>query len=132
MIQPMAGYKGYGLSLLIDVFTGVLSGSGFSTGVRTLYQQLDVPSGIAHTCGALRVDRFMPVPEFCQRLGQLIELLRNCPTAPGCERVYLPGEIETEIAQQRRADGIPIHSVLREELAAVAAQFGVPECPPLL
>ena len=49
LIQPMAGYKGYGLSLVLDIFTGVLSGGGFATGVRTLYRELDTPSGIAHT-----------------------------------------------------------------------------------
>src|SRR6185295_5466491 len=61
LIQPFGGYKGYGLSLLIDILTGVLSGGGFSTQVRTLYQQMEVPAQVAQTCAALRVDAFMPL-----------------------------------------------------------------------
>ena len=48
LIQPFGGYKGYGLSLLIDVLTGVLSGGGFSSHVKSLYTQLESPSQVAH------------------------------------------------------------------------------------
>src|SRR5439155_26643393 len=72
LIQPFGGYKGYGLSLLIDILTGVLSGGGFSTRVRTLYQQLETPSEVAHTCAALRIDAFMPLREFHQRMEEII------------------------------------------------------------
>ena len=51
-------YKGYGLSLMIDLLTGVLSGGGFSTQVRTLYKELEIPSQSAHLCAAIRVDAF--------------------------------------------------------------------------
>jgi LDH2 family malate/lactate/ureidoglycolate dehydrogenase len=125
LIQPMAGYKGYGLSLVLDIITGVLSGGAFSTGVRTLYRELESPAGIAHTCAALRVDRFIPLPIFQQRIGEMVELLRSCPTAPGAERVYVPGELEHATAQLRRAEGIPIHRVLLDELNALAAELGV-------
>src|SRR5688572_30634809 len=60
LIQPFGGYKGYGLSLLIDILTGVLSGGGFSTHVRTLYKEIETPAAIAHTCAALRVEAFLP------------------------------------------------------------------------
>src|SRR6185503_10206934 len=70
LIQPFGGYKGYGLSLLIDILTGVLSGGGFSTQVRTLYQQIETPSQVAQTCAALRVDAFMPLAEFRQRVDE--------------------------------------------------------------
>src|SRR6266545_5189055 len=78
-IQPLGGYKGYGLSLLLDVLTGVLSGGGFSTQVRTLYQDVGNPSQVAHACGALRVDAFMPCAEFCRRMEEMIQLLHSCP-----------------------------------------------------
>ena len=107
LIQPMAGYKGYGLSLVLDIITGVLSGGAFSTGVRTLYRELESPAGIAHTCAALRIDRFIPLPIFQQRIGEMVELLRSCPTAPGAERVYVPGELEHATAQRRRAEEFP-------------------------
>jgi LDH2 family malate/lactate/ureidoglycolate dehydrogenase len=96
MIQPFGGYKGYSLSMLIDILTGVLSGGGFSTHVRTLYQDLETPSQVAHTCAALRIDAFMPLAEFHQRMDQIIGPMCSCPAAPGVERIFVPGEIECE------------------------------------
>lgn len=125
-IQPLGGYKGYGLSLLLDVLTGVLSGGGFSTQVRTLYQELDHPSQVAHACGALRVDTFMPLFQFAQRMEALIEQMHSCPTAAGCERIYVPGEIEHHTEQRRTVEGIPINATLRSELLAVATDLNVP------
>ncbi|HWN94139.1 MAG TPA: Ldh family oxidoreductase [Methylomirabilota bacterium] len=125
LIQPVGGYKGYGLSLLIDILTGVLSGGGFSTHVRTLYQQIDTPSQVAHTCAALRIDAFMPLDEFHQRVDETIGLMRSCPTAPGVERIFVPGEIEHDMEQRRRVDGIPINLALQTELATLAAELGV-------
>jgi LDH2 family malate/lactate/ureidoglycolate dehydrogenase len=125
LIQPFGGYKGYGLSLLIDILTGVLSGGGFSTHVRTLYQQLETPSQVAHTCAALRIDAFMPLAEFHQRMDEIIGLMRSCPTAPGVERIFVPGEIEYETERRRKTEGIPVNAELQKELTTLGAELGV-------
>jgi LDH2 family malate/lactate/ureidoglycolate dehydrogenase len=125
LIQPFGGYKGYGLSLLIDILTGVLSGGGFSTHVRTLYKEIETPSQVAHTCAALRIEAFMPLPEFRQRVDEIIQLMRSCPTAPGVERIFVPGELEHETEQRRRVEGIPLNAELREELQVLGAGLGV-------
>jgi len=125
LIQPFGGYKGYGLSLLIDVLTGVLSGGGFSTHVRTLYKQIETPSQVAHTCAALRIEAFMPLKEFQQRMEAIIQLMRTCPSAPGVERIFVPGEIEHETERRRRVEGIPINPELRAELIGLAAELRI-------
>jgi LDH2 family malate/lactate/ureidoglycolate dehydrogenase len=125
LIQPFGGYKGYGLSLLLDILTGVLSGGGFSKQVRTLYQQVDTPAEIAHTCGALRISAFMPLAEFQQRMEEIIEQMHSCPTAPGVERIFVPGEIEHETQLHRRAEGIPLNHELEKELDGLATELQV-------
>jgi LDH2 family malate/lactate/ureidoglycolate dehydrogenase len=125
LIQPFGGYKGYGLSLFLDILTGVLSGGGFSTRVKTLYKEIEVPSEVAHTCAALRIDAFMPLAEFGARMDAIIQLMHGCATAPGVERIFVPGEIEHETEQRRRAEGIPINAELQQELQALGAELGV-------
>lgn len=125
LIQPFGGYKGYGLSLLIDILTGVLSGGGFSTQIRTLYKQIDMPSQIAHTCAALRIETFLPLGTFRQRMDEIIHLMHSCPAAPGVERIFVPGEIEHETEQRRGSEGIPINAELRDELAALGKELRV-------
>src|SRR6185503_18901728 len=103
--QPFGGYKGYGLSLLIDILTGVLSGGAFSTHVRTLYKEIESPAQVAHTCAALRIDAFMPLAEFRERMDAIIQLMRSCPSAPGVQRIFVPGEIEFETEKRRSVEG---------------------------
>ena len=125
LIQPFGGYKGYGLSLFIDVLTGVLTGSGFSTYINSLYQQIDKPSGIAHTCAAVRIDGFIPLAAFRRRMDEIIGLMRACPKAAGTERIFVPGEIEFEMERRRRAEGIPLNEELAGELKALGANLKV-------
>ncbi|MBI4664066.1 MAG: Ldh family oxidoreductase [Verrucomicrobia bacterium] len=126
LIQPLGGYKGYGLSLFIDILTGVLGGGAFSTQVKSLYQSLETPSGSAQAFAAIRIDAFLPRTEFCKRVDQLIELMHSCPLAPGVERIFVPGEIEHETAQRRKSEGIPVNAKLRDELVALAQELRVP------
>src|SRR5205823_129338 len=125
LIQPFGGYKGYGLSLLIDILTGVLSGGGFSTHVKTLYQQIEAPSHVAHTCAAVRIGAFLPLAEFRQRMDEIIQLMHTCPMAPGMERIFVPGEIEHETEQRRRTSGIPLNAELRDELKVLGTELRV-------
>lgn len=126
LIQPFGGYKGYGLSLFIDILTGVLVGGGFSTHVKSLYQKLESPSDVAQTFAAIKIDSLMLHAEFCRRVEEIIDLMHACPRAPGSDRIYVPGEIEHETEQRRRSEGIPINATLREELIALARDLGVP------
>lgn len=125
MIQPFGGYKGYGLSFVLDILTGVLAGGGFSTHVKTLYQNLDQPSDVAHTCAALRIEGFMALGEFQRRVDELIDLMHACPKAPDVARIYVPGEIEHETEQRRRQEGIPLNSTLRDELVTLGRGLGL-------
>ena len=124
-IQPLGGYKGYGLSMILDVLTGVLMGGHYSTSVHSLHRSLDQPQGVGHIFAALRIESFIPLDEFKQRMDMLISLLKDCPRAPGTERVYVPGEIEAEIERERRQTGIPINAALKAELNELAQELAV-------
>jgi LDH2 family malate/lactate/ureidoglycolate dehydrogenase len=125
LIQPLGGYKGYGISLILDILTGVLCGSGFSTHVGMMYGDTKRPTGTAHSFGALRMDCFGPAREFKSRVDEMIELMRSCPPAPGADRIYVPGEIELETQKQRGARGIPVSEALRKELVALGRELEV-------
>lgn len=125
LIQPTGGYKGYGLSLVIDILTGVLFGSGFSTQVLSMYKELDRPTNCAHSCAALRIDNFLPLAEFRRRVDEIIDIMHTCPRAQGVERIYVPGEIEHETERRRRSEGIPLSHALKEELSALGVELGI-------
>ncbi|MFC1901259.1 Ldh family oxidoreductase, partial [Chloroflexota bacterium] len=111
---PQTGvYKGFGLALVVDILTGVLSGAPQDT----------LMAG-NHFFGALKIDGFMPVDNFKKLLDAKMQEYKSLPKAPGIERIFLPGEIEQEIEENRQS-GIPLHPAVVESLKKVAADLDI-------
>lgn len=125
--REQGSHKGYGLSMMVEVLCGVLSG-GWSnlwppdeTGFDGYRQQ-----GDAHFLAAFRVDLFQPVDEFKRAMDAMIRALHAAPKAHGQDRIYVPGEIEYEVEQERRATGIPLPQNVVDTLHALGQEFNVP------
>ena len=115
----MSSHKGYGLSAMIEVLTGVLSGS--------VPAPLQSPwIDIAHFFGALRIDAFRPVAEFSQMLADMGQALRDTPRVEGAERVYVPGDKEREARERHLQQGIPLYPEVAESLRRVSRDLAVP------
>ena len=67
----MAGHKGYAISVLMDVLSGVLTGSEFGQDVFGPYQAKK-RSGAGHLMIALDIAVFQPVPTFNARMEAMI------------------------------------------------------------
>lgn len=113
-----AGYKGYGLGLVVDILSGVLSGWGPGITVKGLK--------VGHFFGALRVDGFRPVDEFKAMMDDMIRSIKASPKAPGHDRIYIHGEIEFEAEEERRKHGIPLHPEVIDSLREIAKDLQVP------
>lgn len=131
MLLPMAGPKGYGLALMVDLLTGVLGGGGFGGHVRPLYADVERPNDCAHLFLALDISMFGDSGEFASRADDLVSQIRAAPTAPGVERVYLPGEIEATRASAGRTSGVPISRAVLQSLRDKAIELGVELTEPL-
>jgi LDH2 family malate/lactate/ureidoglycolate dehydrogenase len=94
LLAPMAGHKGYGISFMMDVLSGVLTGSSYGADVVGPYVP-DRRSGCGHLVVALDVAALMPTDEFDSRLGDLIATTKAVPRAKGVDEIFVPGEIET-------------------------------------
>lgn len=125
LIQPLGGYKGYGISLVLDILSGVLMGSNFGTLIGQMYGANDRHTGTAHGCAAIRIDLFMPEAEFRSRMDEIIDQMHACPLAPGSDRVMVAGEPEIEFEKDRRANGIPLSAPVVEELRTLADELGI-------
>ena len=123
--EEMRGYKGYGLSLAVDVFSAVLSGACFASQIIPWQNVRTEAANLGHFFSAWRVDAFMSQSEFKTRMDELIQLMRQAPKAEGRERIYIPGEKEYEIAEQRQREGIPVHPEVAETLCEICAELGV-------
>lgn len=124
LLLPMAGHKGYGISLAMEVLSGVLSGSGLLDEVSGPYQA-EKRSGCGHFVLALDIGRFAPPGEFAARMEGWIARLKAAPLAEGSAEVLYPGEGEARAEARHRREGLPLAAATRAALEAEAAALGV-------
>ena len=116
------GYKGFALAFFVDIFAGALSGAGCCNAH-------DVPARDGILMIALNPDLFSGSEYIRQEIGQLVEHVKSCPTAPGYAEVYAPGELEFRQREYHRQHGIPIDETTVAELQAIAERAGVAWLP---
>jgi LDH2 family malate/lactate/ureidoglycolate dehydrogenase len=125
-ILPMAGHKGYAVSVLMDVVAGVLSGSAFGGAVVGPYRA-DARSGVGHLAIAIDIAACRPLAEFEADMEALIRELKAAPLATGVDEVLYPGEPEARHAQRCAIHGVALPAATVSELNAQARRIGVPE-----
>lgn len=81
---PLAPYKGFGVGLLIDVLSGVLSGSGFAQGMAT--------GAPGNFLWALDIEAFLPREEFLERMDGQLDQIKQGERLPGVDELVAPGE----------------------------------------
>lgn len=124
VMLPMGGPKGSALAIMMDVFSGVLSGSAFAGAVTGPYD-MSKPGDVGHFIVALKPDLFMSLEEFKQRMDVLYQRVVGSEKAEGVERIYFPGEIEQLTEERRRKEGIPFVQSEIDALNAEAERLGV-------
>jgi LDH2 family malate/lactate/ureidoglycolate dehydrogenase len=131
-VLPIAGHKGAGLALVIDALCGVLTGAAFGNHIIRLYDTGNQAQNVGHFFMALNVETFMPLAAFKARMDQFVQEVRAQPRQPGVERIFVPGEIEAEQAEESYRLGIPLPEAGRQELDELAGELGVASLTQLL
>ncbi|MDX1483584.1 MAG: Ldh family oxidoreductase [Alphaproteobacteria bacterium] len=119
LILPMGEHKGYGIAVMMDVLSGVLSGSAFLGGVFGPYQSQQ-PSGSGHLALALDIGAFRPVRAFEEDIERMVTELKAVPPAAGWDEVYYPGEIEARADAANRANGLELPDDTLSDLRRLA------------
>jgi LDH2 family malate/lactate/ureidoglycolate dehydrogenase len=125
LLAPMGGHKGYGISFVMDVLSGVLTGASFATDVVGPYVP-DQRSGCGHLVIALNVNSLLPRDQFDQRMEELIDVTKSVPRAPGVEEIFYPGEIEARAEVDRRRTGAELPDLTVRDLRELGESCGVP------
>ncbi|MDV3123938.1 Ldh family oxidoreductase [Mycobacterium sp. 21AC1] len=128
LLLPMAGHKGYAVSFMMDVLSGVLTGSAFGRDVVGPYVP-DQRSGCGHLVIAIDIAAIMEPEQFQHRMDEFITSVKTSRTAPGQE-ILVPGELENRaVAEADGAVTLPAKTV--DELNALAVSCGVDLPAPL-
>jgi len=111
-------HKGYGLGLMVEVLSSVLSGQTPS--------MIGDQDNEAHHFTAYNIAAFCELEQFKSTMDDVLRTLRETPPAPGEERVLYPGLPEYEAERDRRAGGIPLHREVVDWFDSATDEFGLP------
>ena len=116
--RESGSHKGYGLSCIVDILSGVLSGTAFGM----------VPGrpNFSHFVGAYNIEAFTEVDRFKELMDDFLRALRTTPPAPGHERVLYAGLAEAEAEQDRRVNGIPLHKEVVQWFQDICNEMDIP------
>jgi LDH2 family malate/lactate/ureidoglycolate dehydrogenase len=124
VLLPVGGHKGYGLALMMQVISSLLSGATFGPTMPPMADPT-VSQGHGHFFMALDIGHFVSLHEFRRAMAQLVAEQRAAPLAQGVERIYLPGEIEHRKRQERLRTGIPLEAYILNALREIGLELGI-------
>ena len=105
VVLPIGGPKGSGIAMALDIFSGLITGAGFSGAVGDQLKVFDRPQNVGHFIFVLNPEIFIGPDEYNARFLEW-ETSLNASPAEGVKRVYLPGQMRLRI--KRRLVGDPI------------------------
>ena len=122
---PFGGYKGYGISLFIDLMCSCLAGGKDSRTTPSFWTDYDNPQDLGYFMVVIDPEKFLPLPVFRERVDAMLDAFKACPPAPGVDRVRVAGEIEADRERESKQLGIEISDAVIAELRTVGATYGV-------
>jgi LDH2 family malate/lactate/ureidoglycolate dehydrogenase len=125
-VLAMAGHKGYALALMVELFSGVLSGAGVGPEVGSMYAEANRKQNVGHFFCLLDIEAFCDRSEFTRRVDHLIDLIKSCQKRPGVTEILIPGERSARRAQTNREHGIAVLPEAILELQHWCSRLNIP------
>lgn len=116
VLLPAAGVKGYGLAIIAEVLSAIITGAAFTRDVGGLVDDFTRPQNVGHFVGAISIESFLPMDAYYQNMDRFIQSIKDVKPVPGIEEVLYPGELEYKTEISRRTDGIPVSDALMEKI----------------
>lgn len=127
-LEELSSHKGYALGSLVDILTAVLSGANYGPWVPPFVPYLplkdDLPGkGLGHFFGAMEIDGFRPIEEFKHHIDHWIDTFKSAKRIDEAQEIFVPGEKEHLVQEERETTGIPLNPKVVESLEQLADKF---------
>ncbi|MCP8616320.1 Ldh family oxidoreductase [Salirhabdus salicampi] len=103
-VLPIGEYKGYGIALMVEILSGVLTGADFST--KMVDHDADGKRNVGHLFISLNLEHFTDPVTFQSRLAELTDSIKNAPRVNEEQEVFLPGEQEMRVKANQQPDHV--------------------------
>ncbi|MEI5993143.1 ureidoglycolate dehydrogenase [Candidatus Enterococcus mansonii] len=122
-LLPIAGPKGYGLMMMVDILSGMLLGLPFGKHVSSMYDDITKGRDVGQMYILIDPNRFTNLDMFKESVDGMVEELHAIPAADGFKQVYYPGEINQINYEKSMTDGIDIVKDIYDYLKSDTLHF---------
>ncbi|UCZ53861.1 ureidoglycolate dehydrogenase [Bacillus shivajii] len=116
-LLPFAGPKGYGMGMVVDIMSGILTGSAFGPSISKMYGDYDQKRKLGHFIITINPSMFTNIEDFLDSMDQMIDEIHEVEPAEGFDKVLVPGEPEQLKEEKALNEGVSITKSVYEYLA---------------
>ena len=124
LLQPIGGYKGTGLAIVMGVLSSALSGSCYGTELGNM-EDGPRPGGDGQFVMALNVSAFEDPDRFKERIDKIVTQIQHSNRIDDIEKIYAPGGLEAETRMRYLQTGIRLSAATLTDLSQCAAECGI-------
>jgi LDH2 family malate/lactate/ureidoglycolate dehydrogenase len=117
-LLPFGGHKGSGLCLMIELVGGLLTGMGTAP-------MPDYAGGNGTLLIALSIGAFTDLDTFAGDAAAFARRVTESEDGGVEPDVFLPGQVEQQIAAERAVGGVPVPGPTRRDITELAESLGV-------
>ncbi|MDR2696603.1 MAG: Ldh family oxidoreductase [Deltaproteobacteria bacterium] len=124
-LQPVGGYKGYGMAFMTGIISALLSGATFGPDIVDGLGRPDAIQNAGHLFQLIDIAAFTSPAEFKKRVHDAVMYMKEAQKADGVQEILVPGEAEARKLERQLKDGIQYPMEVIEELRALSRKLGV-------
>ena len=124
-LLPFGEHKGYALAIILEILTGCLSGGDILNRVNSWLKKPDIPTNMSQIYLAIDIKKIIDFDLFMQQINLLVKEIKRSPVAPGFQKIYIPGEIESEVERIRKKQGIPLTFEILNDLQKLSNTYQI-------
>jgi LDH2 family malate/lactate/ureidoglycolate dehydrogenase len=122
-LLPIAGPKGSGLAMMVDILSGMLSGSSYGRNLKS-FHELEGATGVGAVFIGIDTGRFVGREAFQSALAEYAGQVKTLRRQNGFEEILLPGEVETKKEEESARLGIEVPEAVAKSIDEIAARLG--------
>ena len=125
-LAPVGAHKGYGIGLLIESLSAVLTGAAITKQVGSwMFDDGQSPTNHGAAFLAIDTEVICSTNDFCDRIDRLIDEIHAAPTADGCEQILVPGEREWAHRRAVLENGVFLPTDVLDGLSHLASNLEI-------
>ena len=114
-LLPIGGYKGFGLSMALEIFCSLLTGMEYGPAITAMFgNSMSDKRKLGHFFIAINIANFVEPIIFKIKLKKMMDDLRKEPN-DGKTEILAPGDPEKIILKKRKKLGLPVDAKLLQK-----------------